>query len=221
MAKFPHAHDVQVKEVHHRIKNNLQIICSLLDLQAEDFKNKQEMISCEDVVSAFRKSYDRVLSMALIHEELYISGDLTELSFSSYLTKLTQHLLASYSVGSKDIKLNIDLADNIFFDMDITVPLGMIVNELVTNSFKHAFIDHDSGEISVILSKGSRNGDYMLQVSDDGGGIDESISVDNLESLGMQIVMSLVDQLDGILDVDNDNGTIFTLLFSINHDTHN
>jgi len=218
MAKFPQMNEINGKEVHHRIKNNLQIICSLLDLQADDFKNRNGMVDCNDVAKAFMKSRDRVFSMALIHEELYSNENSDELNVSSYLTKLTKNLMATYNVNNRDIKLNVNLTNDAFFDMDTTVLLGMIVNELVTNAFKHAFTDHDTGEISVVLSKGSLNNDYVLQVSDDGDGIDRN--VDKCESLGMQIVMSLVDQLDGSLDVKNDNGTTFTLLFAMNNGIH-
>ena len=128
--------------------------------------------------------------------------------------------MSTYNVNNRDIKLTIDFTDDAFFDMDTTVLLGMIVNELVTNAFKHAFADHDAGKISVVLSKGSLNNDYILQVSDDGDGIGKNVNVNKCNSLGMQIVMSLVDQLDGTLNVKNDNGTTFTLLFAVNNGMH-
>ncbi len=128
------------KEIHHRIKNNLQVISSLLDLQAEKFNNREE-IKDSEVLEAFRESQDRVISMALIHEELYKGGGIDTLDFSSYIEELAENLFLTYRLGNTDISLNMDLEENIFFDMDTAVPLGMIVNELVSNSLKHAFIE--------------------------------------------------------------------------------
>ena len=138
------------KEIHHRIKNNLQVISSLLDLQAEKFNNRKD-IKDSEVLEAFRESQDRVISMALIHEELYKGGGIDTLDFSSYIEELAKNLFLTYRLGNTDISLNMDLEENIFFDMDTAVPLGMIVNELVSNSLKHAFIGRDKGEIQIKL----------------------------------------------------------------------
>ena len=140
------------QEIHHRIKNNLQVISSLLDLQAEQFKNK-ECIKDSEVLEAFRESQDRVISMALIHEELYKGGGFETLNFSSYLEELSENLFQTYSVGNTDISLNMDLEENLFFDMDTAVPLGMIVNELVSNSLKHAFPGRGKGKILIKLCR--------------------------------------------------------------------
>jgi len=142
------------KEIHHRIKNNLQVISSLLDLQAEKFNNR-EYIQDSDVLEAFRESKDRVISMALIHEELYKGGGFDTLNFSSYIEKLSENLFQTYRLGNDDLILNMDLEENIFFDMDIAVPLGIIVNELVSNSLKHAFTER-GGEIRIRLCREKR-----------------------------------------------------------------
>ena len=136
--------DARKKEIHHRIKNNLQVISSLLDLQADKFDNPK-------VIEAFRESQDRVISMALIHEELYKGERTDTLDFSTYIRELAENLFQTYSLKSKNIHLNMDLEENAFFDMDTAVPLGIIVNELVSNSLKHAFQGRDEGEIRIKL----------------------------------------------------------------------
>ncbi len=217
---------ISKKEIHHRIKNNLQVISSLLDLQAEKFNNK-ECIKDSEVLEAFKESQDRVISMALIHEELYKGGEFETLNFSQYIEELTENLLQTYSLGKTDISLKLDLAENVFFDMDIAVPLGIIVNELVTNSLKHAFSGRNEGEIQIELNReengeciGSRNEDctstaYVLIISDNGIGIPEDIDVEDLNTLGMQLVTSLVGQLDGEFELKRSNGTKFTMRFRV------
>jgi PAS domain S-box-containing protein len=153
--------DARKKEIHHRIKNNLQVISSLLDLQADKFDNPK-------VIEAFRESQDRVISMALIHEELYKGGRTDTLDFSTYIRELAENLFRTYCLKSKNIQLNTDLEENAFFDMDVAVPLGIIVNEIVSNSLKHAFQGRDKGEIQIILrreeSEGSRSDSFVLTV---------------------------------------------------------
>ena len=209
---------VRKQEIHHRIKNNLQVISSLLDLQAEMFNGK-EYIRDSEVLKAFRESQDRVISMALIHEELYKGGGFETLNFSPYIKKLIDSLSYTYSVGNIDISLNMDLVENAFFDMDTAVPLGIIVNELVSNSFKHAFNGGEKGEIQIKLhreeSEDNKNASFILNISDNGVGIPENLEIENLDSLGMQLVTTLVDQLDGELELKRNNGTEFTMRFTI------
>ncbi len=138
------------KEIHHRIKNNLQVISSLLDLQAEKFRDR-EYIEDSEVLKAFRESQDRVTSIALIHEELHEGKGTDTLDFSPYLERLVKNLFQTYRLGNASTGLNIELEENIFFDMDIAVPLGIIINELVSNSLKYAFTDKDKGEIQIKL----------------------------------------------------------------------
>jgi two-component sensor histidine kinase len=140
------------KEIHHRIKNNLQVISSLLDLQAEQFKGRINIIDSE-VMEAFKESQDRVISMALIHEELYRGEEFETLNFASYIEELAQNLFQTYRLGETEISLKLNLTQSIFFDMDTAVPLGMIVNELVSNSLKHAFPRLNKGEICITLQR--------------------------------------------------------------------
>ena len=218
------------KEIHHRIKNNLQVISSLLDLQAEKFNNRGDIKNSE-VLEAFRESQDRVISMALIHEELHKSEGLDTLNFSSYIQELAENLFLTYRLRDIDISLNTDLEEHIFFDMDTAVPLGIIINELVSNSLKHAFPGRDKGEIRIKLCREktkefinsmeeSTDEDFqdtslILTVSDDGIGIPESLNLENPDSLGIQLVTTLVDQLEGELELKRNNGTEFTIRFTV------
>jgi len=210
------------KEIHHRIKNNLQVISSLLDLQAEQFRSR-ENIKDSEVLEAFRESQDRVISMALIHEELYKGEEFETLNFSPYIEELAENLFETYSLGDTRITLSMDMEENLFFDMDTAVPLGMIVNELVSNSLKHAFIGRHKGEIRIELYRKEstefkrqeyESTNFTLKISDNGVGIPE-LDIENLDSLGMQLVTSLVDQLEGELELKRDNGTEFTIKFKV------
>jgi PAS domain S-box-containing protein len=211
------------KEIHHRIKNNLQVISSLLDLQAEKFKGRKD-IKDSEVLEGFRESQNRVISMALIHEELYRGGEIDTLDFSSYIKELADNLFLTYRLGNNDISLKMSLEENIFYDMDTAVPLGIIINELVSNSLKHAFAGRDKGEIQIKLSRDkngeSKNEDcmhtnFILSVSDNGVGIPEDLDIEDLDTLGMQLVTTLVDQLDGELELKRNNGTEFTIRFTV------
>jgi PAS domain S-box-containing protein len=214
------------KEIHHRIKNNLQVISSLLDLQAEKFNNRERLENSE-IVEAFRESQDRVMSIAFIHEELHEGRGDDALNFSPYLQRLLQNLFHTHRLGNTEICLNLDLEENIFFNMDIAVPLGMIVNELISNSFKYAFPGRKTGEIQIKLFREEtkdkandkdvptrRNTKYTLIVSDNGIGIPENIDFENPETLGLQLVNLLVDQLDGEVELKRGNGTEFTVRFN-------
>ena len=202
----------RIKEIHHRIKNNLQVISSLLDLQAERFQD-------EKVLESFRESQNRVISMALIHEELYKGKGTDILNFSAYLQKLAENLFQTYSLRSKGIRLYMDLEENAFFDMDVAVPLGIIVNELVSNSLKHAF-SKEEGEIRIKLCREEKNYEtqeslFSLTISDNGKGIPDNIKLENFESLGLKLVNILVDQLDGKIELERAHGTEFRIIFNV------
>jgi PAS domain S-box-containing protein len=218
------------KETHHRIKNNLQIISSLLDLEAEKFKNR-ESVQDSEFLEAFRESQNRVLSIALIHEELHKGKANDTLNFSPYLRKLVKNLFQTYRLGDANVSLNIEIEENILFNMDTAVTLGLIVNELVSNSLKYAFPERNGGEVRIKLYRekigeckdektGSKKEDlkntsFVLEVSDDGIGIPESLDLENLDSLGIQLIITLVDQLDGKLQLKRDYGTEFVISFTV------
>jgi PAS domain S-box-containing protein len=216
------------KEIHHRIKNNLQVVSSLLDLQACKFKGRND-IKDSDVIDAFSESQSRVKSMALIHEELYRGEGSETLNFSAYIDELADNLLSTYSLGNINIILNKNMEKDFFFDMETAIPLGIIINEIISNSFKHAFKGRDRGEIRIKLyseekgdfvnirekskCKDCKSTNFVLSVSDNGVGVPDNLDIENLASLGLQLITSLVDQLDGELEIKRNNGTEFTIRF--------
>jgi two-component sensor histidine kinase len=186
----------------------------MLDLQSEMFED-------EKVKEAFREGQDRVISMALIHEELYKGKgiDTDTLDFSAYLQKLAKSLFQTYSFSSKNIRLCMDLEENALLDLDTSVPLGIIVNELISNSLKHAFTEKQEGEIRIKLYKEEQNNEmqsslFSLIISDNGKGIPEDLEIENAESLGLQLVITLVDQLDGEIELKREHGTEFRIIFN-------
>jgi two-component sensor histidine kinase len=196
--------EVLLKEVHHRVKNNLQIITSLLNLQASKIKDKK-------LEAMFRDSQGRVKTMALIHEKLYRSENLSEVNFSDYVDSLTRYMLSTISGNRERITVKQDI-DDILLGVDIAIPCGLIINELVTNSLKYAFPDGKGGEIAVSCKKRC-DGRISLTVGDNGVGIANHVDIENSETLGMQLVNSLIGQLDGTMRIERERGTRFTLEF--------
>lgn len=195
--------ELLLREVHHRVKNNLQIISSLLNLQSGYIKNKDDL-------EIFKDSLSRVKSMAFIHEQLYQSSNFVNINFSEYIGNLVTYLLHYYTEDPGSIKLNINVED-VFIDLDTSIPLGLIINELVTNSLKHAF-QGKPGEISIDLHSIDDN-QYMLTVADNGTGLPEGFDF-NTETLGLQLVNGLVKQLDGTIELDSINGTRFKIIIN-------
>jgi two-component sensor histidine kinase len=160
-----------------------------------------------------------VLSMSLIHEELYKGGGTDTLDFSEYLQRLAENLFQTYSLSSKNICMYVDLEENAFFNMDTAVPLGIIVNELISNSLKHAFTEDEAGKIRIQLRRENIRKEehvslFSLTISDDGKGIPENIEVGKLESLGLLLVNTLVDQLNGNIELRHAQGTEFKITFN-------
>ncbi|MBU7016684.1 MAG: PAS domain S-box protein [Theionarchaea archaeon] len=192
--------DVLLKEIHHRVKNNMQIISSLLNLQSHNITDKKY----EELI---RESQNRIRSMALIHEKLYQSKDLENIDFKGYITDMVHDLVRSY--GKTDIVLNVDI-DDTFLGIDAAVPCGLIINELVANALKHAFPD---GKGSVMVALHARD-KMELIVQDNGVGIPESIDPKTADTLGLRLVTILVeDQLNGEIRLKRDNGTEFSITF--------
>lgn len=197
--------EILLKEIHHRVKNNLQIISSLLTLQ--EFYVKEDPTA----VNVLQESQNRVLSMAMIHEMLYQSKDLSQINFSDYLTSLLSNLFHTYGV---DNKINTVIkVDHIYLNVETSVPLGLIISELISNSLKYAFPElKDKNEISVGLHY--QNEEFELIINDNGVGLPENIDFRNLEStLGLRLVKSLVNQLDGSIELDRSHGTKFKIIF--------
>ncbi|MFI5211577.1 MAG: PAS domain S-box protein, partial [Ignavibacteria bacterium] len=195
--------ELMLKEIHHRVKNNLQIVSSLLRLQSEKIKDKT-------TVEYFLLTEQRVKSMALIHQQLYKSKDLSMINFKDYLKELCSYLFFVNGVSSSRINLNI-LVEEIYFGIDTALPCGLIVNELVTNSIKHAFPDGRKGNISISLIE-SKDAGNQLVVKDDGVGAGK-LDFKNGDTLGMELVDTLTEQIEGRLEVNTDCGTEIRIIF--------
>ena len=195
--------EVLLKEIHHRVKNNLQLISSLLALQAG-------YIQDEDSKAIFKDSEQRVRSMALIHEKLYGSDDLTRVDFPGYLQSLVSELLRSYAPDPGTVSISLDVGD-IAFGIDTAIPCGLIVSELVSNALKYAFPDGRSGEIKVSLN--NDQDEHIMTVCDDGVGIPDDLDWENADSLGMQLIHTLTAQLGGTANLITDNGTEIKISF--------
>ncbi|OPY30209.1 MAG: sensory histidine kinase AtoS [Methanocella sp. PtaU1.Bin125] len=195
--------EVMLKEIHHRVKNNLQVISSLLSIQSRYLSDPHD-------VKLFQESQDRVKSMALVHEKLYQSSDLASVDFSSYIERLVTNLFRSYSGSGGNVNLHLDIRD-VFLNVDTAVPCGLIVNELVTNALKYAFPAGRDGTVSVLMrAEGDR---YVLEVGDDGVGMAPGFDIEKSESLGLQLVAMLVGQIDGTIKTDTSKGTRYVITF--------
>jgi two-component sensor histidine kinase len=203
--------EVLLKEIHHRVKNNLQITSSLLRLQVA-------RVSDEGVRQTLRESQDRIRSIALVHEMLYRSHDLSRVSVAEYARSLVLQLFRSYNVDSRRIAVVFDLGE-LELEVDVAVPCGLILNELVVNALKHAFPDGRKGRIEVRMKteppQALAPSHYRLTVSDDGIGIPEGLDLQQVDTLGLQLVRTLSDQLGGDLRVDAGAGTELTITFPI------
>lgn len=195
--------ELLLKEIHHRVKNNLQIIVSLLKLQSRFVYDKRDL-------DIFNKSRSRVETMSLIHEKLYKSKDISQIDIGNYLKDLVSHLLKAYSVNTGEVEFTIT-AENILLTIDTSIPCGLIVNELINNILKHAFPYGHKGKISVDVKKCREK--IHLTVSDNGVGIPIGSEPEKSDSLGMQLIETLVKQLEGTVTVDNTNGTAFNIEF--------
>lgn len=196
--------DVMLREIHHRVKNNMQVISSLLRLQAR-------VIPDPAIQSALNASQERIRSMALIHEKLYKSENLSRINFGDYIRDLVNRLLFMAGGTAASVDFEID-ADDVELDINQAIPCGLIVNEIVSNSLKHAFPDGRSGTVRVEMRK-EEPSRLKLMIRDDGIGLPESLDIRNPSTLGLQIVSDLVGQLDGTMDVERREGTAFTIQF--------
>ncbi len=194
--------DTLLREIHHRVKNNLQVISSLLGLQSRSLEDRA-------AIDALTQSKARVQSMSLIHQNLYQKDNLTGIKIKDYFDKLSNNLITTYGI-SQDIKINTEIED-MMLDVDTVVPLGLILNELLTNSLKYAF-QNNRGSIQVALAR--NNGQLQLQIKDDGVGIQDVDKVLQGEGYGYELVTSLVDKLEGSIDINSEEGTQVTIGFS-------
>ncbi len=196
--------DTLLKEVHHRVKNNLQIVCSLLNLQTEGLQS-------EAAVAALRDTQNRVRAMALLHETLYQAGNLAQVKFAWYVDNLCAHLGRSLGLGDGRIQLELRVAD-VALPMEHAVPLGLIINELLSNAVKHAFPDGRSGRIVLELLP-TTDHQLLLRVADDGVGLRSDFDVRQSRSLGLRLIFGLAEQLGGQAELKRADGTVFQLTF--------
>lgn len=201
--------EILLKEIHHRVKNNLQVISSLLYLQSRNIKD-------DAINTIFGESQMRVRSLALVHEKLYQSSDFSKIDFSDYIKNLLSHIRSSYKTTSELIEIKLEL-EKVFLSVDKAVPLGLILNELLSNAFKYAFPENsvDNSDRKFILIKLETIGEnkLLLLVSDNGVGVPDDFEVNKSNSLGLKIVFGLVSQIDGELKIKHKNNTEFSLTF--------
>ena len=196
--------EVLLKEIHHRVKNNLQIVSSLLNLQ-------MEKLTDATAIELFKESQNRVRSIALFHEKLYQSKDLGGVEIAEYLRALADGLFATYGVNPDDIVLAVH-TDDIPLDVEDAMSCGLLVNELVSNSFKHAFPAHRKGQVEVTLR--SAGADVVLEVADNGVGLPAALDWRNPATLGLKLVAVFTEQVRGTIDLTRGGGTRFSLRFT-------
>lgn len=197
--------EILLKEVHHRVKNNLQIISSLLNLQSS-------FIEDEIAKDQIRESQDRIKSMALIHEMIYQSDDLSSIEMGTYLREIASYLVRSGSPNGFHVPCHVNVEPEVCnFDIDTAIPVGLIVNELVTNSLKYAFSEVEEPELRVDVVCDCE-GNCVLSVADNGSGMETNIN--DPDTLGLSLVQSLTEQLNGTIKLDNSNGVEITIEFT-------
>ncbi|MCX9085109.1 MAG: PAS domain S-box protein [Candidatus Methanoperedens sp.] len=197
--------EILLREIHHRVKNNMQVISSLFMLQ-EEFSDNEKFLEL------LKDSQNRIISMALIHEKLYRSENLSKINFKDYIDDLVAGLFQSYGISEDQVALNIK-AQDVFLGIDHAIPCGLVINELVSNSLKHAFLEGDRGEINILIHSVDEN---MIEIiiGDNGIGIPQDVDIKKDKSLGLLIVNVLVkNQLNGDITLNRDTGTEFRIRF--------
>jgi len=196
--------EILLKEIHHRVKNNLQVISSLLNLQSKTIQN-------EKALEAIKEGRDRVRNMAFIHQNLYQDENLTGVNMKEYIEKLVESLFKSYNIEKEKIQLIYNI-DDLKLDIETVIPLGLILNELIANALKYAFSNSENGALKVVLQQ---NDDTLfLEVSDNGSGMPEGWDITQIKSLGFQIIQSFTDKLKAELSVISDNGTCVRIIIT-------
>jgi PAS domain S-box-containing protein len=198
--------EVLLREIHHRVKNNMQVISSLLNLQAARIREPA-------LKAAFQDSQSRVRTMALIHESLYVSKKVSEINLKKYIVKLAQILFRTYNTSSSRVALKVK-ANDVLLDIDQAIPCGLVLNELFSNSLKYAFPENRKGEINVNVHLDEK-GDVVLEFGDDGVGLPEGFDIRKTKTLGLSLAIRLTEkQIGGKMDVFRDNGLKYILTFS-------
>jgi PAS domain S-box-containing protein len=199
-----HEKEVLLKEIHHRVKNNLQVIYSLLNLQSGSIRDPRD----RDMI---RECQNRIKSMAIIHETLYQSRDLARVNLANYIRSLADNLFRSYGVNGEAVRLDVRVSD-VYLGFDTAIPCGLIINELISNSLKYAFPEGREGRISIDLHPEDHDR-YALTVRDDGVGLPPDLDFRDTRTLGLQLVTTLTDQLEGAIVLHRERGTEFKITF--------
>ncbi len=197
-----------LREIHHRVKNNMAVVSSLLSLEARKIKDA-------GVRSLFEESQQRVRSMALVHEKLYQTKDLSSINFEDYIKSIVSEIISTYRIDTSAIAAEINI-EGIELDLESAVPCGLIINELLTNAFKHAFPKNRKGLLSVNFTK--TDGAFTLTIKDNGVGLPEGFDYKGASTLGLQLVNILTDQLGGTLRIKSDKGTEAVVMFKAERD---
>lgn len=192
-----------LKEVHHRVKNNLQIVSSLLNLQSDKILD-------EKYLGLITDSRNRINSMALVHEMLYASKDLSKIEINAYVQRLCRSIHHSFSKPGSNITFNFSVDSNLFFNIDHMISLGLILNEIISNSFKYAFPE-DKGEINIELHR--TENEYFLKIQDNGVGMQADFDPEKDGHLGMQLIRMLSEQMDGKIHINHTQGTCYNITF--------
>jgi len=192
-----------LKEVHHRVKNNLQIVSSLLNLQSDNVLDEKYLAMIKD-------SRNRINSMAIVHEMLYASRDLSRIEISEYIQRLCNSVHQSFSRPGSDIRFRFEIEKDLYFEVDHMIPIGLIVNEIISNSFKYAF-PKDKGEIKISLKRQDKI--FSLGIEDNGIGLSESFNPEKDGHLGMQLIQMLSEQMEASIDIQRNNGTAYRIIF--------
>ena len=206
MAESLHEKEALLREIHHRVKNNMQVISSLLHLQTDYIQDPQAL-------EVFKDCQGRIRTMALIHEKLYRSEGLAQIDFKNYLESLINLLRSSHKVAGVELRYELEI-ERIKLDVDTAIPLGLIANELISNCLKHAFSGRRQGVMRVALQKNDGSG-HSLIVQDDGNGLPDGFDPDKTNSLGVKLVQMLSAQIKGQMNLKNGNGTEFTITFNV------
>ncbi len=196
--------EVLMKEIHHRVKNNLQVVSSLLDLQSHTITDSQAS-------AAVKEGKNRVQSMALIHQNLYSEGNIKGIMVKEYISNLVQSLSDSYNISNDKVKVNINI-DDLNLDVDTMIPLGLVLNELVSNSFKYAFKETTGGVLNIMLEE--KNEKLHLKVSDNGSGFPADMDVKSTKSFGLKMIRAFAQKLKATLDIYNNNGAVVEMEIS-------
>lgn len=200
-----HEKETLIKEVHHRVKNNLQTVSSLLSLQSRSSIDPQ-------FKGLLKSTQNRVIAMAMVHEMLYMRKDISHIEYKSYVQELGEYLIRSVKGIDNNVKLKIDIPD-IQLGIDTAIPLGLLINEAITNSLKYGITDENEGEIYIILEK-EKERNYTLKIGDNGIGIPDSINHKNTKSLGLKLIYNLTRQLKGTIERDTSKkGTNYIIMF--------